>query len=142
MEQKTIKELVKEMSTRTVTPKELDAAREYEKSLIPEDLSTPITGEIYRTCREIDVTTVIQFSAPFTSGYQRTLPTDTEITIGDINQERPHTIMCLPVKSDEIDRILISKEDRDNEMYTGYHLSINIKEFVDGFELIKDESRQ
>ena len=49
MTQKTIKELVEEMSFRTVEPEEIDAAREYERSRIPDDLEIPQTGQIFET---------------------------------------------------------------------------------------------
>ncbi|AFY36501.1 hypothetical protein Lepto7376_0041 [[Leptolyngbya] sp. PCC 7376] len=137
MAQKTIKELIAEMSFRTVEPEEIEAAREYERSQIPDDLEIPQTGQIFETVRDVEVTAMITYSAPVTGGEEFTLPAGTQIKIQDQTDERPIVIAADPIDYEGIEQQFIPEADRLSPRYSGYFLYIDTVKFVDGFRQIK-----
>ena len=138
MAQKTIKELVEEMSFRNVSQEEIEAAREYERSQIPDDLEIPQTGQIFETVREVEVTAMITYSAPVTGGEEFTLPTGTQIKIQEQIDEKPIVIAAEPVDYDGIEKQFIPEADRRSPKYSGYFLYIQTLDFIDGLRLISD----
>lgn len=138
MKQKTVKELIAEMGERTVSMEEIEAARAYERSLIPEGTVIPKSGDIYRSKRNVAVTTMITFAAPFTGGHECKLPPGIEVKIGEIYEDLPVAINCIPIKSEELESTLVPENDINSDKYTGYYLTIKTHEFKDGFEKIED----
>ena len=136
MAQKTIKELVAEMSFRTAAPEEIDAAREYERSLIPDDLIIPQTGQIFETIRDVAVTAMLTHRAPFTGSEEFTLPAGIQIKIKDLMEKKPIVIAAEPIEYKAIEKQFIPKASRRSLLYSGYFLYIQTVDFIDGFKLI------
>ena len=137
MAQKTIKELVAEMSFRTVAPEEIDAAREYERSQIPDDLIIPQTGQVFETIWDVPVIAMLTHRAPFTGSEEFTLPPGIQIKIKDQIEEKPIIIAADPTEYKAIEKQFIPKASRSSWLYSGYFLYIQTIDFIDGFKLIE-----
>ena len=136
MTQKTIRELIEEMSFRTVSAEEIEAAREYERSQIPDDLEIPQTSQIFEAVREVKVTAMITYSAPVSGGEEFLLPVGTQIKIQEQFDEKPIVIAADPIDYKAIEQQFIPEADRRSPRYSGYFLYIPTAEFVDGFKQI------
>lgn len=140
MEKKTIQELIQEMSHRTVSAAEITAAREYERSLIPDDLVIPQTDQIFETIRPVPVTAMITYAAPVSDGVDCTLPIGTKLKIKAQTEEKPIVIAADPLSYAALEAEIIPQAIRRSPRYTGYFLYISTVEFREGLRQIVESN--
>jgi hypothetical protein len=134
MAAKTIRELIEESSKRRVTPEEFAAAREYERSLIPDDIEIPCEGDIYTSRIKVAVTAMIQYQAAGTAGNECHIPPGSKVSVMELFEEKPLVIACRPVDDGAIEVAVVPPGDRQSKNYSGFYLLIGTLAFLDAFE--------
>ncbi|QDP00043.1 hypothetical protein [Thalassotalea sp. PS06] len=130
MTQKTIRELITEMNHRNVSLEEIELARAYEKSLIPDDTEIPDQDSIYEVFSLIEGNVLIQFCAPFTGGNDVQIPKGIRLRVLEHCDEKPLVIACSPIDSEEHSDMFVDKKDLNNDLYAGYYLTIPTLSFI------------
>jgi hypothetical protein len=116
----------------------INADRAYRRSLIPDDLRIPQTGEIFQLERPVNAVVMITFAAPFTDGFDAVLPIGTKILIKEISEPKPIIIFCDPVEYRSLETLLVPDNLRCDFRYTGYYLAIETMEFRTGISPVAD----
>lgn len=84
-------------------------------------------GDRFRATRPIRARGLIQWKAPFTSGFECTIPEGT-ILVPEWDSVRISTgFACVPINRDELEQQLFPEEDRKSEKYAGYYFYLPYK---------------
>jgi hypothetical protein len=90
----------------------------------------------YRSLAPLEVTAMISWAAPFTSGEVGILPGGEEFIIANDPSETATAVYCKPVRYDELQAHFVPAADRHNKRYMGYCLGIKLNLIVKQCEQI------
>lgn len=117
---------------------ELDWAREYEKSLIPEGVRFPRKGDVYESLYDQEVSYLTAWSAPFTGGGEATLLKGERIWIdSDPREEKPIGTYALPIEYGKLEERMVPREEREAPKYGGFYFYFKTVDLNDKFTLVE-----
>lgn len=138
---KTISDLMQEMKDgkrHEVGQPEIDWAREYERSLIPENYRYPKEGDLYESKFDQEIEFLTSWSVPFTGGGNTTLFKGEKIWINSgPNEEKPIGSYALPVEYLELEKRIVSEKDRNKPNYGNFYFHFDTIILNDNFNLIQ-----
>ena len=85
----------------------------------------------YRSNKAIPVLALTSWRAPFTGGYERSLPEGEAFTVLFDSAEPATAAACMPDRYDDLHSHFIPAKDREAESYAGYYLVISLRELAD-----------
>ena len=137
----TVDDLIAEMNAgkrRSVGQPEIEWAREYEKSLIPEGTGFPKKGDVYESSSDQTVHYMTAWSAPFTGGGEGTLFKDERIWIETKpNDEKPIGTYALWIEYNKLEKRMVPSEDREEPGYDGFYFYFNTLDVNKNFSLVQ-----
>jgi len=137
----TIDDLIEEMKAGkrgSIGQPELEWAREYERSLIPEDIRFPLKGDVYESVKDQTVSYLIGWRGPFTTGGEATLLKSERVWINsDATDEKPIGTYALPIEREKLEERMVPKEDRENPKYGGFYFFFKTVELSENFKLVE-----
>lgn len=93
-------------------------------------------GQRWRAVKDVPTGGVTTWNAPFTGGFEGVLPRGTVITVDNDPPMGARAVYCIPDNYEELERLLVSQEDRDASHYSGYALVISLADFGEAFVLL------
>ena len=140
---KTIDDLFQEMNAglrKDIRQPELDWAREYTRSLIPDGLRYPGQGDVYESLSDQPIRYLTAWRAPFTGGGECTILTGERVWIdNDPGDEKPIGVYAMPVEYDKLEQRMVPAEERSAAKYNGFYLSIETMVLLDKFKLVETD---
>jgi hypothetical protein len=140
---KTLADVFSELkeSPRPIGPPETEWARAYERSLLRPWVRFPLDGDVYEALEDAPIKFLTHWSAPFTGGGEGTLPKGTRVRVKVYDWIRePISVSADPVDAPQIERLLVSEDDRKNAKYGGFNLSIPTSDLNRLFRLVQSEA--
>lgn len=125
---KTFKELNHEMNQgkrKSINAKEMARARKLELALMPSNITYPSGGEKYESIKDVEITYLTHWRAPFTGGGKFILIKGQVVIVETPNHEKPISVYCEALNKGEIEKKVITDEQLNNPKYAGYSLSID-----------------
>lgn len=89
-------------------------------------------GARFRAIRDVEVTGVVSFSAPFSVGCGGTLPAGAVVVIEQVNGS--HAVYARPEAYAALEERLVAKRDRTSPAYDSYSLAIDVSTLGSAFE--------
>jgi hypothetical protein len=83
-------------------------------------------GQRYRALRDLEVAALTHWRAPFTGGFEVTLPAGEIFIIANDPPASATAVYCTPERYEELHSVFIPEEDRNAETYAGYSLVIDL----------------
>ena len=138
---KTIEDLSDEAkkTKSTVGPPEVEWAREYERSLIPKGTRFPKKGDVYEPTRDVEVSYLTSWSAPFTGGGSGTLKKGERVIINCEPLPRPIAANAKAINYIQVEEGMVPESDRSNKKYSGFYLVLKTLELRRDFKLVQEE---
>lgn len=136
----TISELVEEIKTgkRPMNQSDFYRAREYELSLIPDDIRCPQRGDVYESLMDQTVTYVTGWRAPMTAGGEGLLQKGERVWIkSDPIDEKPIGVDVWPVEYEKLETRMVPESDRHDQKYAGFYLFLKTLDLNDKFKLVE-----
>lgn len=137
----TISNLMSEMKAgkrKSINKQELDWAREYERSLIPDNARFPQKGDIYESLIDQTVSYLTHWAAPFTGGGEATLLQGERVRIhSDPGDDKPIGAYALPVEYKKLEKRMVPIEAREISKYGGFSFYFTTMELNERFRLVK-----
>lgn len=137
----TLDDLIEEMKAgkrKSIEQPELDWAREYERSLIPEDIRFPRKGDVYESVKDQIVTYLTAWCAPFTGSGEAILLKGERVWINsDATDEKPIGAYALPVEREKLEERMVTREDRENPKYGGFYFFFKTVVLNENFKLVQ-----
>jgi hypothetical protein len=141
---KTIRDLSDEakITGAAVGSPEVDWARDYERSLIPEGTRFPKKGDVYEATENFQVSYLTSWSAPFTGGGTGTLMKGERVILeDDMVIPRPVAVYAKPIDYATTEARMVPQSDRSNTKYAGFYLFLKTVDLSRNFRLVvQDES--
>jgi len=137
---KTLSDLFAELkgSGLPIGPPETEWARAYERSILRPWARFPLDGEVYEALEDTPTKFLTHWRAPFTGGGEGTLPKGTRVRVKIPDWIRePIGVYAEPLDSPQIERLLVSEDDRSNVKYGGFSLSISTADLNKRFRLVQ-----
>ena len=78
-------------------------------------------GDKFRTVRALPARGLVQWRAPFTSGFECVIPQGTVLIVDHDSAPISTGFGCVPVNRTELEVQLVPEEDRKAEKYAGYY---------------------
>jgi hypothetical protein len=123
---------------KSVGPPELDWAREYERSLIPDGVRFPQKGDVYESLADQEVSYMTAWSAPFTGGGEAILLKGERVWIdSNPTEEKPIGTYALPVEYSKLEERMVPREEREARRYGGFYFYFNTVDLNDRFTLVE-----
>lgn len=132
---KTVEDLFEE--DRDIEDEEIQWAKEYEKDQIRKrGCRFPKNGEIYEAKEDVEISYLVHWKAPFTSGGDFYLKKGSQIKVEvpEFNLE-PISVYADAIEKAALEKQLISETDLNDPKYNGYSLSINTIKLNESFEI-------
>lgn len=121
---------------------ELDWAREYERSLIPENYRFPHKGDLYESKYDQEVEFLTAWAAPYTGSGKSTLFRGERIWIdAEPGDKKAIGTYAVPVDYKELETRMVSESDRSEEKYSGFYFYINTMSLNENFILVRTRYR-
>lgn len=140
---KTIEDLLAEAQRgerKTVGSPEIDWARQYMRSLIPEGMRFPRKGDTYVAVRDLEVRYMTNWAKPFTGGGKGTLKSGEQVRITqEMLDPRPIGFYAQAVNYADVERQLVPSDERADPSYSGFSLSLKTSELDGNFKLIHED---
>ena len=134
---------LKEGKRKQVGYPELDWARAYERSLIPDYYRFPARGDLYESQLDQEVEFLTAWSAPFTGSGKSTLFKGERIWIDDDPvDEKAIGAYALPVEYLKLESRMVNDSDRNADKYGGFYFHIDTKTLNEKFRLIQTRFRK
>jgi hypothetical protein len=138
---KTIDDLVQEMNAglrTSIGQPEIDWAREYSRSLIPDGLRYPQKGDVYESVFDQPIRYMTAWHAPYTGGGESTIYSGERVWIASApNDEKPIGVYALPVRYDEMEKRMVPVQERSEPKYNGFYLSIDTMVLLEKYKLVE-----
>jgi hypothetical protein len=142
---KTIDDLMQEMTAglrKEIRQRELDWAREYSRSLIPDGLRYPRKGDLYESLVDQPICYMTAWSAPYTGGGDSTILAGERVWIdNEPSEEKPIGVYAMPIEYDKLETRMVPAEDREAGNYNGFYLFIDTKVLLEKFRLLDTNYR-
>ena len=138
---KTIDDLVQEMNAglrMAIGQPEIDWAREYTRSLIPDGLRYPQQGDVYESLFDQPIRYMTAWHAPYTGGGESMIYARELVWIDSAPiDEKPIGVYALPIQYDEMEKRMVPAEERSAPKYNGFYLSIDTLTLLEKYELVE-----
>jgi len=115
---------------------DLDWAREYEISIIPEGYRFPKTGDVYESIVDQEVEFMTAWAAPFTGGGQGMLLKGERIWIPEEEEEKCVGTYADPVDYSKLEQRMVVATDRTVDKYAGFYLFVKTVVLNEKFKLV------
>ncbi|MBF0328564.1 MAG: hypothetical protein HQL10_05365 [Nitrospirae bacterium] len=136
-----ISDLMEEMKAgkrKSISGQEIDWAREYERSLIPQGYRFPQKGDLYEALKDMTVDYITAWSAPYSGGGETSLMIGEQVWIdAEIKEPNPIGAYALPVKYEQMEQRIVAKEERESPKYGGFHFYLTTVELNENFKLLQ-----
>lgn len=117
--------------------RELDQAREYERSLLPADCRFPRRGDVYEATRDQTVRYMTFWALPFTGGGDAVLPKGVRVCItSDPPEQDPLGVYAEPLDYGKIEEKMIPAKDRKDPRYKGFALALDTGDLNRNFKRV------
>jgi hypothetical protein len=140
---KTIEDLLAEVrrgERKSVGSPELDWARQYMRSMIPEGTRYPRKGDVYEATADVEVRYITHWAAPFTGGGTGTLKAGERVrVIQDMWDPKPVGFYAQPINLADVEQRLVPLQQRADPKYSGFSLSLRTIELKDKFRLLNED---
>jgi hypothetical protein len=140
---KTIEDLSDEMQRgerKSIGRPELDWARDYERSQIPEDMRFPRKGDVYEALDDTEVHYMTSWAAPFTGGGDGKLNKGERVIVdSEPIDPKPIGVYASALDYDAIERRIIPSSERSAPKYRGYYFSFKTVELNRKFKLVQEQ---
>lgn len=117
---------------------EMEWAREYERSLLPEGTRFPRQGDLYEALCDQVVSYLTAWAAPYTGGGEALLLQGErvwiEIAPGD---EQAIGSYALPVEYDKLEARMVPEGERKSAKYGGFYFYFSTRDLNEKFRLVK-----
>ena len=124
---------------KTVGRPEIDWARDYERSLLPEGIRFPKKGDIYEAIEDIPVCYMTAWRAPFTGGGDSQLNKGERVVIKDEPiDSRPIGVYAEAVNYASLEERIVPSAERSNPKYAGFYFSFKTLELNQKFRLVSE----
>jgi hypothetical protein len=120
----------------TLGAEELEWAREYERRALRSWARFPLDGDIYESLRDLEVSFLTHWKAPFTGGGTGTLPSGTRVRVHVYDPE-PVAVAAEAFDNPALEGVLVALEDRKAHNYGGYSLHITTEQLNRHYRLIQ-----
>lgn len=127
---------MKEGKRKSIGQPDLDWAREYEISIIPDGYRFPKTGDVYESIADQEVEFMTAWAAPFTGGGQGTLLKGEKIWIPEQTKEKCTGAYADPVDYYRLEQRMVSEADRTADKYGGFYFFIKTSDLNEKYKLI------
>jgi hypothetical protein len=122
---------------RSLSGEEIHWAREYDREQLRAWVRFPLNEEVFEATRDVPVTYIIDWRAPYSTGGDGVLPKGTRIRVSVLDGDpEPVMVYAIPVDEKAIAELLIPEDDRNSSKYGGYNLRIEVAKLNKEFELI------
>ncbi|MDQ1315982.1 MAG: hypothetical protein QG662_2091 [Pseudomonadota bacterium] len=116
---------------------EMEWAREYERSLLPEGVGFPRQGDLYEALCDQTVSYLTAWAAPYTGGGEALLLRGERVWIESAPaDERAIGTYALPVEYDKLERRMVPEGERKNAKYGGFYFYLSTRDLNDKFRLV------
>ena len=100
----------------------------------------PRKNDRYRTLRDLTITCMTSWRAPFTGGHKCVLPAGEAFVVANDPPPGATAVYCDPVNYSTLESVLVPPEDRTADGYNGYYLCIPIRMILNHCERIEQTS--
>lgn len=139
----TIEDLLAEMDAgkrKSIGHPEIEWAREYKRSLIPENVRFPKKGDLYESKNDQTVDFMTAWKAPFTGGGEATLFKGERIWVDtDPSDDKPIGVYALPIEYDKLEKRMVPTKERKDPCFGGFYFSFDTIDLNENFTLIQTE---
>jgi hypothetical protein len=140
---RTISDLMAEMKEgkrASVGQPEIDWARDYERSLIPQGMRFPRKGDLYEALEDMKVDFLTAWSAPFTGGGTGLLRKGERVYL-DSEPSDPKSIGSYAVAIDyeALEERIVPASDRTAERYNGFYFYFKTVDLNQKFRLVETD---
>lgn len=136
----TVADLMQEMmdgKRESVGSPEVDWAREYERSQVPQGARFPRKGDVYQLKRNIEAEYLTSWTTPYTGGGKTTLLEGERFWVHtETTEPEPVGVHVLAVDYEELERRVVAAEERGNFNYTGFHFYFDTVSLNRDFDLV------
>jgi hypothetical protein len=138
---KTIQDLTDEAKKTgsAVGSPEVEWARDYERSLIPAGTRFPKIGDVYEATKDITVSYLTSWSAPFTGGGSGILKKGERVIIDYEPLPRPIAASAKAINYTRVEEGMVPESERSNKKYSGFYLVLKTLELSRDFKLVHEE---
>jgi hypothetical protein len=140
---KTVEDLVAEAQRgerKSVGSPEVDWARTYARSLIPEGTRMPKKGDVYEVIADVEVTYLTHWAAPFTGGGKGVLRAGEQVRVTDHQYDpKPIVFSAQPVNRADVEQRFVPLNERSNPKYSGFSLSMKTIDLHKTLKLIHED---
>src|SRR5262245_53758486 len=124
--------------TRSLSGDEIEWARQYEREQLRSWARFPRDGEQFEAVRDLRVTYVIHWRAPYGTGGEGTLARGTRVRVSvPASDAEPVGVQAVPVDEKAIGQQLVPEADRLSSKYDGYSLSLTVSQLNKDFRLVE-----
>jgi hypothetical protein len=137
----TFSDLMEEIKTgkrKIICQTELDWAGEYERSLLPDDIQFPASGDVYESLDNQTINYLTAWEAPSTGKGQGNLLKGEKVWINSEPVDlKAIGTYALPIEYKELEDRMISQENRENRNYNGFYFYFKTIELHSNFKLVR-----
>ena len=112
---------------------------DYERSLIPAGTRFPKKGDVYEAARDVEVSYVTSWSAPFTGGGSGTLKKGERVIINYEPLSRSIAANANAINYTHVEKEMVPESDRTSKKYSGFYLVLKTLELSRDFKLVHEE---
>ena len=120
-------------------PPEVEWARDYERSLIPAGMRFPKKGDVFEATRDVEVSYLTSWSAPFTGGGSGRLRKGERVIIDYEPLPRPIAANAKAINYTHVEEEMVPESDRSNKKYLGFYFVLKTLELNRDFKLVHEE---
>ncbi|MEW6077460.1 MAG: hypothetical protein AB1724_06605 [Thermodesulfobacteriota bacterium] len=136
----TIADLMAEVEAgrrKTLGPPELDWARDYERSLIPETMRFPAKGDVFEALQDMEVEFMTAWSAPFTGGGKAVIKQGEKVRVdSEPSESRPIGTYAVAVDYKTMEERMVPAADRNASKYGGFYFYFSTIDLNTRFALV------
>ena len=133
---KTLSDLTAE--NRSLSGEEIEWARQYEREQLRSWARFPKDGEEFEALRELQITYLIHWRAPYSSGGEGRLPKGTRVRVSvPAFDLEPVGVYAVPIEEKVLEKQLIPEADRLDGKYGGYSLSLKVAQLNTDFQPVQ-----
>lgn len=117
---------------------EMEWAREYELSLLPEGIRFPRQGDLYEALCDQTVSYLTAWAAPFTGGGEALLLQGERVWIENMPaDDRAIGVYALPVEYDRLETRMVPEGERKSAKYGGFYFYFSTRDLNEKFWLVE-----
>lgn len=116
---------------------EIQWARDYERSLLPDGIRFPKAGDVYLALEDVTVHVLTSWAAPFTGGGEAVFPRGGKIRVHEeVTDPRPLGIHAMPLDDPSVHFSGATPAEQSSPLYRGCCLYIETALIHTGFQLL------